>query len=185
MKHNTLPNQITLLRVLLVPVLWYLAINQEITLFAIILAIVALTDILDGFVARHFNQETTFGAKFDSFADTLVAISSIFWLWYLKQDFLMTYRYYIFSLLGLYAISQLYGLIKYKKLNSYHLYSNKIAAFCLAAFFIHILLSTPNMPFFYLTFTIAALSNIEEIMLTFFNDHIDIHRRTLFKNKSL
>ena len=42
-----------------------------------VFAVAALSDALDGFVARHFNQQTVLGSKLDPLADMLLLLSGI------------------------------------------------------------------------------------------------------------
>jgi len=71
-KIINVPNTITLLRVMGTPFLVYVLFSGYSDWFkAIIFLAFALSDMLDGFIARHFNQKTNFGAKFDMLADRL------------------------------------------------------------------------------------------------------------------
>jgi CDP-diacylglycerol---glycerol-3-phosphate 3-phosphatidyltransferase len=75
----TFANQLTLLRIILIPlfvVIFYLPFHWAHLACAVIFAVAAMTDWLDGFVARKYNQSTAFGAFLDPVADKLmVAIS--------------------------------------------------------------------------------------------------------------
>jgi len=65
----TIPNIITLYRLVIDPViLWFIIADKEI-LFSVFLIINLLSDALDGFLARKLKQETEIGAKLDGFAD--------------------------------------------------------------------------------------------------------------------
>ena len=73
-----LPNSLTLLRVLLIPIcLVFLAINtsfcQIMTLIVFIIA--CITDWLDGYLARQNNRVTNFGKFLDPVADKLLVLS--------------------------------------------------------------------------------------------------------------
>ncbi|MBN1325527.1 CDP-alcohol phosphatidyltransferase family protein [Candidatus Falkowbacteria bacterium] len=71
-KIINVPNIITLLRVIGTPFLVYVLFSGFSDWFkAVTFLVFALSDMLDGFIARHFNQKTNFGAKFDMFADRL------------------------------------------------------------------------------------------------------------------
>ncbi len=78
----TIPNGITLVRAFGIPLfLWsYLGLHNNLLSF-LILAIGALTDYLDGKIARALNQTSEFGAKFDPAIDrayiaaTVIALS--------------------------------------------------------------------------------------------------------------
>ncbi|MDR1840637.1 MAG: CDP-alcohol phosphatidyltransferase family protein [Holophagales bacterium] len=70
--YLTIPNLLTLLRILVVPVfaiaVWY----GQLVLACSLFAAAGLTDMLDGFVARRFNQFSPLGAFLDPMADKLL-----------------------------------------------------------------------------------------------------------------
>ncbi len=70
-KILTIPNFLSLLRIILLPFLVVLMIKKNFTLLAIFLIIYAMSDFFDGMTARMFDSETEFGAKLDSLADEL------------------------------------------------------------------------------------------------------------------
>jgi len=72
-----LPNGLTVLRILLVPVFVGLLLYGHYDIALIILLIAALTDILDGMVARMTNQRTRLGEYLDPLADKLLLMSAI------------------------------------------------------------------------------------------------------------
>lgn len=76
-----IPNTLTLLRIVLLPVLvvlFYLPVKWSDMACAIVFALAAITDWLDGYLARKLNQSTPFGAFLDPVADKLmVAIALV------------------------------------------------------------------------------------------------------------
>jgi len=66
------PNQVTTLRFLLVPVVFYLLFYQQYAWGLIIFALAAFTDALDGAMARTRDQITEWGKLFDPLADKLL-----------------------------------------------------------------------------------------------------------------
>ena len=74
-----LPNKLTILRIILVPVylllLWISSGNPLLSVAALIVFIVAaLTDLIDGQIARKHNMVTNFGKFMDPIADKLLVI---------------------------------------------------------------------------------------------------------------
>jgi len=70
-----LPNTITMLRLLIIPVLFFLLLspNQFWSLvLAVIFFLASLTDLLDGYLARKYELVTTMGKFLDPIADKLV-----------------------------------------------------------------------------------------------------------------
>ena len=75
-----LANKITIARVLMIPIfmiILFSGINNSNYIAAIIFAIAAATDGLDGHIARSRNQITTFGKFIDPLADKLLVSSAL------------------------------------------------------------------------------------------------------------
>jgi CDP-diacylglycerol--glycerol-3-phosphate 3-phosphatidyltransferase len=71
----TVPTMLTLLRIVLIPVLVvvvYLPFKWTNLAAALVFALASLTDWLDGWIARRFNQFSAFGAFLDPVADKLM-----------------------------------------------------------------------------------------------------------------
>ncbi len=71
----TLANQLTSFRIILIPLLvivFYLPFGWSNLACAFIFTVAAITDWLDGYVARRYNQFTAFGAFLDPVADKLM-----------------------------------------------------------------------------------------------------------------
>ncbi len=71
------PNHITLIRVLLTPFVFWLIFNHYYHLGIVTFLLAALTDVLDGSLARTRNQITKFGVLFDPLADKLLIGSMV------------------------------------------------------------------------------------------------------------
>jgi len=70
-----IPNLLTLLRILLVPVTVIFLMQGNFTKALIVLVISGITDALDGFLARILNQQTVLGAYLDPIADKALLAS--------------------------------------------------------------------------------------------------------------
>ena len=80
MFEPTVPNLLTLLRILLVPVLaaaLLSGIESGDIVAAIVFAIASFTDALDGWIARRNKDVTTFGKLMDPLADKLLVTSAL------------------------------------------------------------------------------------------------------------
>lgn len=74
----TLPNVISLIRILLIPIFvyCYFYLPKEYYFFsAIILAISGITDVLDGYIARKFNLSSKLGKILDPISDKLTQLA--------------------------------------------------------------------------------------------------------------
>ncbi len=69
------PNSLTILRILLIPLIVGLLIYEYVAYAFVTFVIAALTDALDGTIARMANQKTPFGAYLDPLADKLLLMT--------------------------------------------------------------------------------------------------------------
>ena len=75
-------NKLTMLRVALIPVylvLWYLDFPGNNYAALAVFVIASLTDLLDGYIARHYNQITDFGKFMDPLADKCLVTAAMLW----------------------------------------------------------------------------------------------------------
>jgi cardiolipin synthase (CMP-forming) len=72
----TVANQLTMLRMALVPLFVLLVLSRELSWALVVFVVAGLTDALDGYVARHANQSTKLGAMLDPVADKLLVGSA-------------------------------------------------------------------------------------------------------------
>lgn len=74
------PNQLTVLRIILIPVFvvaFYLPVTWKYELTTAIFVVAAITDYFDGYLARRWNQYTAFGAFLDPVADKLLVATAL------------------------------------------------------------------------------------------------------------
>ena len=67
----TIPNLLSLLRLLMIPLFVWLYLNGYEGWTAFVLILSGLTDVVDGFIARHFGQVSDIGKALDPIADKL------------------------------------------------------------------------------------------------------------------
>ena len=75
LKH--IPNILTIIRFILIPVIFYFALQDNYIVAVIFLIISAITDVLDGYIARKFNFITNFGTLFDPLTDKLTQMATL------------------------------------------------------------------------------------------------------------
>ncbi|MBI4483222.1 MAG: CDP-alcohol phosphatidyltransferase family protein [Acidobacteria bacterium] len=72
----TYANQLTILRMIFVPVIVLLLVYQHFGWALLAFVLAGLTDALDGLIARRFGQKTTLGQYLDPIADKLLLVST-------------------------------------------------------------------------------------------------------------
>ncbi|MDQ6999359.1 MAG: CDP-alcohol phosphatidyltransferase family protein [Mariprofundus sp.] len=80
-----IPNILTLARIIITPFIVYAIIEHQPVLALILMGIAGITDMLDGAIARYFNQRSVVGAYMDPLADKLMLISTIVSLYFIGQ----------------------------------------------------------------------------------------------------
>jgi cardiolipin synthase len=74
---KSIPNMLSILRLLLVPVFLLLLVNDRFLWALAVLAFASFTDWLDGQIARRFNQVTQLGKLLDPSADRLFILATL------------------------------------------------------------------------------------------------------------
>lgn len=74
---KTTANKITVLRILLIPVWLLLAYQGQSIAALIVYTIACLSDMVDGYIARHYNQITNFGKFMDPLADKMLVLATM------------------------------------------------------------------------------------------------------------
>jgi phosphatidylglycerophosphate synthase len=162
-KVFNIPNTLSILRLLSVPVLFYLAYQGQEKTFFYLFIISMITDALDGFIARQFNMQTKIGAKLDSLADFAMYLVAIYGLIQLKWELFESYKYSFYLLMFYYIFIDLFSLYKFKEVSSLHLISSKINGILQGLFFF-LLFTYGFIPgLYWLIFILATFSFLENI----------------------
>ena len=77
MKKENIPNILTILRFILIPFIFFSVISHHYLTALIIFTLSAITDVLDGYIARKYNYITDIGKLIDPLADKLTQLSLI------------------------------------------------------------------------------------------------------------
>ena len=72
----TLANQLTVLRILLIPVFVLLLVYDARIAALIVFLLTCISDVLDGYIARTWRQQTTLGTFLDPIADKLLMVTT-------------------------------------------------------------------------------------------------------------
>ncbi|MCH5316984.1 MAG: CDP-alcohol phosphatidyltransferase family protein [Eubacterium sp.] len=93
---KTIPNFLSFMRILLIPVFAVLLIKDHFILAVIVIAIAELTDWFDGMLARKLNQVSALGKVLDPIADKLSQISIVIVLIFKYSDNAIKYLFMFF-----------------------------------------------------------------------------------------
>ena len=125
---NRIPNILSGFRILTVPFLFFLAWKQYTGAFIGLLLISLLTDAVDGYLARKFNVSSTLGTKLDSWGDMAIYFTIPVCAWWLYPELIKQEALFVSIAIVAYVAPLLAGILKFKRIPSYHTYMANIAA---------------------------------------------------------
>jgi CDP-diacylglycerol--glycerol-3-phosphate 3-phosphatidyltransferase len=160
-----LPNILTLLRLLAVPVLTAFATSRMDAAFTWLLIAALLSDVADGWIARAWSLESQIGAQLDSLADTALMFVAVYGIWIFHRDVITGHAVACSLAVGLWALENLLALLRYGRLSSFHTYLSKLAANVLGVF-VGILFVFGFVPWlFHVAIGSTILASLEEFAL--------------------
>ena len=98
-KKLTLSSYITLLRILLSPLVVFMMMSSAWGMACVLFVIAALTDTLDGTLARLRNEKTFLGACLDPIADKILILSSFFTLAFFQSPLFAIPQWFVWTVL--------------------------------------------------------------------------------------
>ena len=116
----TIPNIICLLRLVGSGLLLGLAIADLPLWFVGLFIGLTLSDWIDGRLARWLHQRSDFGARLDSFADAALYSALVLGSGVLARQAMQAEWPWVAVAVGSYVLSSLAGLLKYRRIPSYH-----------------------------------------------------------------
>jgi len=162
----TLANVVSAMRIGLALLTYYAGFVLSKTFFLVFFAVAGLSDVVDGMLARHYKEETKFGAFLDSVADVVYYPTALL-LYFFVPAVIVKHTWLIASVLCIFALAMVSGLLR-GKLVIPHLVSSKAFAVILYLFVLYTLIIGYAVTFFYATIVIGLWAAIEQfIMLAF------------------
>ncbi len=134
-KIINVPNFISLYRLLVFPVIFYMLLTGQEDWYVILLCISLVSDVLDGNIARIFKLQTNFGAALDNLADICTYAMAMLGLFVFKWTEIEPHAWLLFLFLGLFLLSYIVAFVRFKKIPGLHLYSAVSAGYIQSAFF--------------------------------------------------
>jgi CDP-diacylglycerol--glycerol-3-phosphate 3-phosphatidyltransferase len=161
----TVPNALSALRLVLAPLMLWLAWTGRETPFLVALAASLLSDLCDGFVARRLGQETALGTLLDSYGDLATYTTVPLCAWWLWPELIREEAPYVAAVVAAYVFPILLGYLKYGRLTAYHTWGAKLSAVVLGASALLLFLGGPPLPFRVATW-VLVFAELEEIAIT-------------------
>ena len=164
-KFWTIPNLLSLYRIVIFPFILWLIIDRNEKLFSIFITISLVSDILDGLIARLFNQKTRIGARLDSYADLGTYILAFLAIYLFKWNEIEPYALMIYIFATVMILSYLVVFIKFKGLIGLHTYMFKVTGYMQGAFIVSLFLWGFHVWPYYICLAWGTLACIEEIII--------------------
>ena len=161
----TIPNILSLYRILIFPFILYLIIVEKESLFALFITISLLTDILDGLIARVFKMQTAIGARLDSWADLGTYILAFLAIYIFKWNEIAPYSFLLVVFAIVMFVSYILVFLKFKGLIGLHTYMFKITGYVQGAFIIVLFVWGFKVWYYYFSISWGILACIEEILI--------------------
>lgn len=173
---SELPDRLTRFRLAAVPFLWILALLGETAWLGMGVMVAALTDVVDGPLARRYHRTTARGSRLDSIADHALTTSTALWLVWLRPDFVEEQFPLLCAWAALGATALLVGWVRFRKIGDLHLYSAKAAGTLGYLFAIWLLLfGTYSVTVFHIIIAICILASLETLLVVSTRPTVDEH----------
>ena len=161
----TVPNLLSILRILIAPLLLVSAATGRAGLFVFLFILSLVSDALDGFLARRLNQVSGLGAQLDSWGDLATYLAAPAGVWLLWPALVRREQTFILLGLGGFLFPILLRFCKFGRLTSYHTRAARLAAVLLGFATPLLLAGGPPYPF-RLAILLFLLAELEEVAIT-------------------
>jgi len=174
------PNLISLYRLLIFPVILYLALTGNEQWYVILLCISLISDVLDGNIARIFKLQTNFGAALDNLADICTYAMALLGLFLFKWTEIEPHAWILYLFLAVFLLSYLVSFYRFGKIPGLHLYSAVSAGYIQSIFFFVLFVFGFYPWMYYLAVGWGALAYTEKIFVLLKLDDIKIGVKGLY-----
>lgn len=170
-----LPNLVSVIRMLMAPVLFYFALNQQPNWYIGVLLLAVFTDVLDGFLARILHQITKLGSRLDSWGDFMIYSTMTVCAWILWPDILQREIFYFIIIVLSFTLPVIIGFIKFHSFTSYHTWGVKLAVAVTIISYVLLFSGLLDWPF-RVSAVFCLYAGLEEIAITLllYRERVDI-----------
>ncbi|WRS27704.1 CDP-alcohol phosphatidyltransferase family protein [Oscillospiraceae bacterium MB08-C2-2] len=174
MKHAA--NILSLLRIFL-SLLLFFCLDRPV-LFGMLYLLSGLSDLLDGYIARKTNTQSTLGARLDTLGDIflfgVITVSVAVWMGPAIKRFIP----WILVILLVRLAGMGIAAFKYRCFASLHTWANKLSGLFLFSAPVLLLLKLPKL--LWAVAALCFLSAVEEALIHLTSPVLDLNRRSLF-----
>jgi len=174
------PNLISLYRLLVFPVILFMALTGREGWFVILLCISLVSDVLDGNIARIFKLQTNFGAALDNLADICTYAMALLGLFIFKWTDIAPHAWILYLFLSVFVLSYLVAFYRFGKIPGLHLYSAVSAGYVQSIFFFVLFVFGFYPWMYYLAVGWGVVAYIEKIFVLLKLDDIRIGVKGLY-----
>jgi cardiolipin synthase (CMP-forming) len=179
------PNVLTSLRLLLVPLMWVAALEGRSRAVGVGLALSFWLDFGDGFAARRLGQTTAFGSKFDSIVDSTIGPSALCWLLLLEPAAIQDHWVLAATWVAVTYTSLVVGLVKFRRFANLHLQSARLACVVQYAFLVDAFAAAPYEPILlYAAAGAGIFASLESLVLQLRRSRVDEHLGSLVQARA-
>ncbi len=179
-RNFNIPNVLSSLRVILLPLLYVFAFLSMRLEFLIGYIIIGSTDALDGFLARALNQVTKLGKVLDTVADILFYFSTLFFIYFFYPEIVAPNTWLLTIFMVFYLGAFIISFIKFGRPIQIH--TNLLRLNATFVYFLMILSYFMDTTYV-VTFILCSfiLGYIEEIAIFLKFGAVDVDTRSIFK----
>ncbi len=174
------PNLISFYRLIMFPVILYLALTGNERWFVILLSVSLVSDILDGSIARYFNLRTKFGAALDNIADIGTYILALLGIFLFRWEEIQPHAWFLYLFLAVFVLSYIVAFIRFGKIPGLHLYMSVTAGYIQGIFFFILFVWGFYAWMFYLAVGWGIIAYIEKIIVLMRLDDIKFDVKGLY-----
>ncbi len=174
------PNLISLYRLLVFPVILFMALTGRENGFVVLLCISLVSDVLDGNIARLFKLQTNFGAALDNLADIFTYAMALLGLFVFKWTDIEPHAWILYLFLGVFILSYIIAFYRFGKIPGLHLYSAVSAGYIQSIFFFVLFVFGFYTWMYFLAIAWGVIAYMEKILVLLRLDDVKIGVKGLY-----
>jgi len=174
------PNLISLYRLLVFPVILFMALTGRENGFVVLLCISLVSDVLDGYIARLFKLQTNFGAALDNLADIFTYAMALLGLFVFKWTDIEPHAWILYLFLGVFILSYIIAFYRFGKIPGLHLYSAVSAGYIQSIFFFVLFVFGFYTWMYFLAIAWGVIAYVEKILVLLRLDDVKIGVKGLY-----